>query len=121
MVSAGTSEPVTGVLIAQIRLTPMRVTVVFDGLPEEAGVRDTLSEAQIILTLSDGSTCTMGTFEEGVRAAQGSIDEKTSPIDGAYYEVSCEYGEDVYKRQALSVCGGATARSAGGNDDDLRV
>ena len=95
MVSAGTSEPVTGISIAQIRLTPMRVTVVFDGLPEEAGVRDTLSEAQIILTLSDGSTCTMGTFEEGVRAAQGSIDEKTSPIDGAYYEVSCEYGEFI--------------------------
>lgn len=80
MVSAGTSEPVTGVSIAQIRLTPMRVTVVFDGLPEEADVRDTLSEAQIILTLSDGSTCTMGTFEEGVRAAQGSIDEKTLPL-----------------------------------------
>ena len=37
----------------------------------------------------------MGTFEEGVRAAQGSIDEKTSPIDGAYYEVSCEYGEFI--------------------------
>lgn len=87
------ADPATGITIAQVRLTPMRVSVVFDGLPDDAGVRDALSRAQIILHMADGSTRTMGTWENNVRAAEGSIDAAASPIGRAYYEVSCEYGE----------------------------
>ena len=87
------ADPATGIAIAQVRLTPMRVSVVFDGLPDDAGVRDALSRAQIILHMADGSTRTMGTWENNVRTAEGSIDAAASPIGRAYYEVSCEYGE----------------------------
>ena len=87
------ADPATGIAIAQVRLTPMRVSVVFEGLPDDAGVRDALSRAQIVLHMADGGTRTMGTWEDNVRAAEGSIDAAASPIGRAYYEVSCEYGE----------------------------
>ena len=87
------ADPATGIAIAQVRLTPMRVSVVFEGLPDDAGVRDALSRAQIVLHMADGGTRTMGTWEDNVRAAEGSIDATASPIGRAYYEVSCEYGE----------------------------
>ena len=78
------ADPATGITIAQVRLTPMRVSVVFDGLPDDAGVRDALSRAQIILHMADGGTRTMGTWENNVRAAEGSIDAAASPIGRAY-------------------------------------
>ena len=42
------ADPATGIAIAQVRLTPMRVSVVFEGPPDEPGCA-MLSRAQIVL------------------------------------------------------------------------
>ncbi|WP_367925038.1 DUF4179 domain-containing protein [uncultured Ruthenibacterium sp.] len=97
------ADPVTGVPIAQIRLTSMRISVVFDGLPEDSSIRDTLSDAEIVLHLDDGSTRVLGTWEDGVREAQGAIDENVSPIGRAYYELSCEYGDFIDPMRIIAV------------------
>ena len=99
----GSSDPATGIAIAQVRLTPMQVSVVFDGLPDSADVRDALSCADITLHFADGSTRTMGTWADGVRAAGGSIEEAISPIGRPYYEVSCEYGQILDPAQITTV------------------
>lgn len=99
----GTVDPATGTAIAQVRLTPMRVSVVFEGLPDSADVRDALSRADITLHFADGSTRTMGTWADGVRAAGGSIEEAVSPIGRPYYEVSCEYGQFLGPAQITAV------------------
>ena len=99
----GTCDPVTGIAVAQVRLTTMRLSLVFDGLPEDAAVRDTLSESQIVLCFENGTTRPLGSWEDGMREAQGSIDAEKSPIGKAYYEVSCEYGDLIDPAQITAI------------------
>lgn len=97
----GVSDPVTGIPLRQVRLTPMRVSLVFEGLPDDSDMRNTLSEAQIVLHFADGSMRDLG--KGGNRDAQGTIDAQTSPIGQAYYEVSCEYDEFLDPSQITAV------------------
>lgn len=99
----GTTDPVTGIEVEQVRLTPMRVSVVFDDLPGNATVRDVLSKSKIVLCFADGTTRSLAGWEEGLREAQGSADPTRSPIGKAYYEVCCEYGEFIDPAQIVAV------------------
>lgn len=97
-VPAGTADPETGVQIAQVRLTPMRVSVVFEGPADSAGERDAMSRAQIALHFADGTERVM---PEGGRAAGGAA--TGGPIGRPYYEVSCEYGGFIDPAQVTAV------------------
>lgn len=89
-VPADTMEPQTGVPIAQVRLTPMRVEVIFGEHPEDSQVRDILSRVPLELTFTDGTTRTLpeGWDKGGERSAEGS---GPSAADGSYYRVTCEF------------------------------
>ena len=92
-VPADTMEPQTGVPIAQVRLTPMRVEVIFGEHPEDSQVRDILSRVPLELTFTDGTTLTLpeGWEKGGERSAEGSS-TSSSTFDGPYYMVTCEFG-----------------------------
>lgn len=89
-VPADTIEPQTGVSIAQVRLTPMRVEVIFGEHPEDSQVRDILSRVPLELIFTDGTTRTLpeGWDKGGERSAEGS---GPSAADGSYYRVTCEF------------------------------
>lgn len=91
-VPADTREPQTGVPIAQVRLTPMRVEVIFGEHPEDSQVRDSLSRVFLALTFTDGTTLTLpeGWENGGERSAEGS-GTGSSTFDGPYYKVTCEF------------------------------
>lgn len=95
MVPGDTAEPETGLPIAQVRLTPLRLEVTFGAHPQDAQVRDRLSRLPLTLTFTDGSTCSLpeGWGEDnGVRSAEGGQGGAGSPTGGAYYTVGCEFG-----------------------------
>ncbi len=101
-VPVGTADPETGAQIAQVRLTPMGVRVVFDGLSESTQERDAISRARIVLHLEDGTTRTMADWGEAAgRAAGGAA--TGGPIGRPYYEVSCEYGGFIDPAQVTAV------------------
>lgn len=91
-VPTDTMEPQTGVPIAQVRLTPMRVEVIFGEHPEDSQVRDSLSRVSLALTFTDGTTRTLpeGWEKGGERGAEGS-GTGSSTFDGPYYKVTCEF------------------------------
>lgn len=90
---AGTAEPETGVPIAQVRLTPMQVEVIFADHPEDSQVRNTLSRVPLTLTFTDGTIRTLPTGWEGDghRDAEGSA-AGSATCDGPCYVVRCEFG-----------------------------
>lgn len=89
---AGTVEPGTGVPIAQIRLTPMSVEVIFGEHPEDSAVRVTLSRVPLTLTFTDGTTLALpeGWEDGGARSAEGS-GTGSATFDGPYYAVGCRF------------------------------
>lgn len=101
-VPAGTADPATGAQIAQVRLTPMGVRVVFDGLSESAGERDALSRAQIALRLEDGTVRAMPDGGEASGRTAGGA-QTGGPIGRPYYEVRCEFGGFIDPAQVTAV------------------
>lgn len=100
---AGTAEPGTGVPIAQVRLTPLRVSVVFQGHPEDSAVRDALSRVPVSLTLADGTVLALtDSWADAARAA-GGASGGNSPIDGPYYQVSVTFGRLLDPAEVRSV------------------
>lgn len=94
-VPEGTVEPETGLSIAQVRLTPLRLEVTFGAYPQDSQMRDRLSRLPLSLTLTDGSTLSLPEGwgeDDGVRSAEGGQGSASSPTGGAYYTVGCEFG-----------------------------
>ncbi len=89
---AGTAEPDTGVPIAQVSLTPMRVSVVFQGHPEDSAVRDTLSSVPVAITFTDGTTLELTDDWGNAARSAGGANGGNSPIGGPYYQVSVAFG-----------------------------
>ena len=82
----GTTEPDTGVPIAQVNITPMRVAVTFAEHPDDAAVRDRLSRLPLALTFADGTALALPEgwgVDGGTRSAYGGE---------GYYMVECEFG-----------------------------
>ncbi len=92
---AGTADPQTGIEITEVRLTPMRVAIVFGEHPD-ADVRDALSRLPVSVTFADGSILPLpeGWDAEGVRSAYGGQDS---------YIVECEFGRLVDPQTVAAV------------------
>lgn len=97
-------EPQTGVPIAQVRLTPLQVEVIFAEHPADSQVRDILSRVPISLTMQDGTTCTLPEGWEGAghRTAEGS-GTGLPDFDGPCYAVRCEFGTILDPASVASV------------------
>ena len=93
---AGAVDPQTGIAITEVRLTPMRVAVVFGEHPD-ADVRDELSRLPVSVTLADGSVLELPEgwgVAGGVRSAYGGQD---------CYTIECEFGSLIDPTSVVAI------------------